>query len=159
MIGIAAIVASLLFVGLQMRQEQNIASAQIWSERNQVRAELANLIYANPQIWTNGLRGSDLSESDTVRFEAMAFLYFYKESAQYGQRDLGISPEPEHLIAKSLANMIWSYPGLRNVWSRWRSGHLIRSPNNPLIPDVEQHLDQFEEAQQFHIEIDHFVPL
>ena len=54
LIGIAAIVASLMFVGLQMRQEQNIASSQVWSERNMLRAEMANLIYANPQIWING---------------------------------------------------------------------------------------------------------
>ncbi len=158
MIGIASIVASLLFVGLQMRQEQDIASAQIWSERNQVRAELANLIYTDPQIWVNGLEGAELSAFDTVRFEAIAFLYFQKESAQYNQRYLQVSPAPERRIAHGLANMMWSYPGLRSAWSRWHSGHQITSPNNPFTADVERHLNQFEEGVLTHIEIDYLVP-
>ena len=158
LIGIAAIVASLVFVGLQMRQEQKIASSQVWSERNMLRADLASLIYTHPQIWTNGLEGSELSPSDTVRFEAMAFLYFHKESIQYSQRLLRISPEPEHLIAYGLANMIWSYPGLRAVWSRWLSGHQISSPSNPFTIDVERQLDEIESGVLTHIEVDYLVP-
>ena len=34
LIGIAAIVASLMFVGLQLRQDQRIAEAQIYAESN-----------------------------------------------------------------------------------------------------------------------------
>ena len=158
LIGIAAIVASLLFVGLQMRQEQAIASSQLWSERNQVRAELASMIYANPQVWTDGLDGTEQSESDAVRFEAMAYLYFQKESAQYGQRNLGISPSPEHLIAKKLATMISSHPGLRAAWSRWLSGHHIGSPDNPFPRDVELYLEQFEDGTLTRVEIDSIVP-
>jgi len=68
LVGIAAIVASLVFVGLQMRQAQDIA----YSERAQTQAtntiEITNEINEHPEIWARGLAGEHLDEIDEIVF-------------------------------------------------------------------------------------------
>lgn len=64
LLGIVAIVASLVFVGLQIRQDRAIAEAQVFAEQDAVVIEMANLISANRDLWLRGLRGDELSAAD-----------------------------------------------------------------------------------------------
>jgi len=159
LIGIAAIVASLIFVGLQMRQEQQIAMSQVWSDRNQLRSELAHLINDNSQIWIDGLNESELSEPELAKFEAMASLYFHKESAHFNQRASGISPDSPDAISYKLANMILSYPGLKSAWSRWSVLYRTGSPWEPFTGSVQRQLDEIAANRLPKIDFDYLVPL
>ena len=69
LLGITAIVASLVFVGMELRQsraisisEGNLANAEIQIERN-------NAINEHVNIWTRGNTGQPLNEDETVIFE------------------------------------------------------------------------------------------
>ncbi len=57
LIGVAAIVASLLFVALQMRQAQDIAYSELDVSLLSIQAESANLIATNSEIWVEGNAG------------------------------------------------------------------------------------------------------
>ena len=69
LIGMTAIVASLIFVGLQMKQAQDIANA----ERRQARVinliELNNSINEHVDIWSRGKSGEKLNETEALIFE------------------------------------------------------------------------------------------
>ena len=62
-IGFFALVASLIFVGLQIRQDQEIAIVEAMSHRFENAEALANLVNENSDIWTRGLDGEELSNA------------------------------------------------------------------------------------------------
>lgn len=72
LVGLTAIVGSLIFVGLQMRQDQDIAITQIWAMADQSTIELSALVSENRDLWINGLKGEELSETDQVAFRSIA---------------------------------------------------------------------------------------
>ena len=68
LIGIVAIVASLIFVGRQIQQEQEIAIADTHTS---VASNVATLVAAAPEIWKKGLDGEELSAKDEIQFLAI----------------------------------------------------------------------------------------
>jgi len=154
-VGMLAIIASLIFIGLQMRQEHSIARSQIWSERNILRAELATLINEHPQIWTKGLKGEKLSEPETAQFEAIFTVYLFKEATHYNQRLTGMSPGRPEGISDRFANMITTYPGMMLVWSRWRAS---RAALFPFGAEVERQLERIKSGRSERIEVEMLVP-
>jgi len=68
LIGITAIVASLIFVGLQMKQARNIAISDGNLANAANKIERNNAIIENPVIWTKGSSGGKLDENDAVVF-------------------------------------------------------------------------------------------
>jgi hypothetical protein len=154
-IGIAAIVASLIFVGLQLRQDFGIARSQVWSERNMLRAELASLITENPEVWTKGLNGDDLSEPETAQFEAIFVVYLFKESTHFLQRNDGISPGPPEDLSHQFASMIMTFPGLGSVWTRWVT---TKTALPPFAVDVQRQLEEIKAGRIEPISINMMVP-
>ena len=69
LIGIAAVVGSLIFVGLQMRQAQDIANAERRMMDLANSYEMHNAINEHADIWLRGLTDEELSDVETVIFE------------------------------------------------------------------------------------------
>jgi len=156
--GIAAIVASLVFVGFQLRQEHLIARSQVWSDRVLIRSELATLINDNFEVWIKGVKGGELTEAESTRFTAIATVYFYKESIQYLQRLNDISPAPPEKIALQLVDMLESHPGLKSAWTVHVQYHSDRDSMSPFHEEVEQLLTKIESGELQHRPIDSFAP-
>ena len=114
--GIAAIVASLIFVGLQLRQDEDIAAAQVWSASEQSVIELSGLIAENRELWVQGLMGEELSDTDQAAFGSIALSVL--------RRHLFIAQRIERLRyggtvegrLKVLAFQLYQYPGLRRTF-------------------------------------------
>jgi hypothetical protein len=117
LVGIAAIVASLIFVGMQMRQDQEIAEAEIYAQSNQLAIELANLVNQDREIWLRGIAGQELNEEEEAVFENiyMAILLNYGGIWQRANRLSTRSPDS---VAKQFAYLIYAHPGLRRIWER-----------------------------------------
>ena len=64
LIGMAAIVGSLIFVGLQIRQEQVIALSELNLSLLASQIELNNSISDNADIWVRGNAGEELSQAE-----------------------------------------------------------------------------------------------
>jgi len=115
LIGIAAIVASLLFVGLQMRQEQEIAITETRSSVTQSIGDLAVMMEASSEIWAKGLDGAELSIADRTAFLAMAEAvesHFFNMYLRFFRLDIG---DPNDL-ARDWAYALYVYPGLRQAY-------------------------------------------
>jgi hypothetical protein len=82
-VGMTAIVASLIFVGFQMRQDRQIAEAQIFSHYGESHTVWVGLVTSNMDTWIAGLDGSELNGSENARFEAMALAYNVHQRSKY----------------------------------------------------------------------------
>ena len=117
LIGIAAIVGSLIFVGFQMRQDKLIAEAQIYTEGDDTTVNLAQLIGENSDIWKKGLDGDDLTESEQLKFDSLARAYYLGRISRYERaKRLGIGDSER--LANFTAFHIYQYPGLRRAFDR-----------------------------------------
>jgi hypothetical protein len=71
LLGITAIVASLIFVGLEMRQAREIAMSDgaLANGANEIERHIA--IGENSEIWRRGTSGEELSGNDEVVFRGL----------------------------------------------------------------------------------------
>ncbi len=122
LVGIAAVVVSLIFVGMQIRQEQNIASTQAFFEWDDTQIEWARLVSENKDIWVRGLKNEELSESDVAAFNVIASAFFDKEGSRYRGGMLTSGTAESGLIQKN-ADIIYSYPGLSAAWADYTKFH------------------------------------
>jgi len=115
LIGLAAIVASLIFVGLQMRQDQEIAQAQALVDASAVVTDLNQFIENNKEVWIKGLDGAELSLEDNLTFRALCRANYLRKIAHWERaKRLGVG-NPD-FIAQSFAFEIHVYPGLRRYF-------------------------------------------
>ena len=89
-LGVVAIVLSLVFVGIQLQQDQEIAGAQAYIDAASQITELNQLISENKAIWVRGLDGEELSKEDEVVFQSIYHALFVRKIAQW-QRAIRLS--------------------------------------------------------------------
>ena len=69
LVAVFSIVASLIFVGLQVKQEHEIALTDAVTAAADSRKYMAELISDNREVWVSGLAGEPLADIDNVVFE------------------------------------------------------------------------------------------
>jgi hypothetical protein len=166
LIGIGAIVISLIFVSLQLRQDQRIAEAQIYADSNLISVELASLINEDRDVWLSGLSDAELSPDDAVAFQNM----FVAVRLAYGgmwQRSVRLDTRTTESVEKQFAYWLFTYPGLRRVWTDYLSIIRERSeayegqasfPIGPMDIRVNEFLLQLEDGSAEPPETKLFTP-
>jgi len=112
LLGIAAIVASLIFVGMQLRQDRQIANSDSLAAEQILDIEVAALIDQRRDVWRKGLTGEPLSEDEKVSFDLMAYALFRQHANDF-RRQLEFGRAGESFIVKSYAFFIYQNMGLR----------------------------------------------
>ncbi len=115
LVGITAIVASLIFVGLQMRQDQKIAEAQAYVDAAAVHTDLNQYIENNKEVWIKGLDGAELSLADKWTFHALCRTIYLRKIADWERAKRLDAGNPD-FFALSYAYDIHVYPGLRRFF-------------------------------------------
>ena len=115
-IGFVAIVASLVFVGMELRQSRaiaigdgNLSNAEVWIETN-------NAINANSAVWISGNKGETLSDQDTVIFNNLVrnkAIHAFMEHARLNQLEFDEAAES---INAQFSIFLFENPGARQVW-------------------------------------------
>ncbi len=116
LLAIVAIVASLVFVGVELRQsraisisEGNLANAEIQIERN-------NAINEHSIIWVRGNSGEPLADNELVIFRNLvrnAAIHGFMEYARLAQLDFGEAAES---ITAQFSVFLFQNPMARQVW-------------------------------------------
>ena len=117
LVGIAAIVASLIFVGLQLRQTEVIARATLYQMRSDAGRELVGLTLENKELVGTifQIEGSlDPSELLQLRWWALAAFTHYENSHHLYQLGL-LSDEQWTSDRRQLGGLLKS-PQLRALW-------------------------------------------
>jgi hypothetical protein len=116
LIGIVAIVASLIFVGLQMQQSQRIAQAERRNMRVANGIEVTNAINAYADIWARGNEGEHLDPAEAVVFENLvwnmnSFRVFGATAAELLGNQRGVRANQT-----AMALFLAKNPGAHQVW-------------------------------------------
>jgi hypothetical protein len=135
-IGAVAVVATLAFLAVQIRQghrvqrEANVLarSAAIDRVHDQLQ-EFSRCLVADPElvrIWLAGCAAEQLEKIDQTRFNQLAN-YRLSIFTGWEQRALAVNmPGSAKLAVTQLADELRRNPGLRLCWERLRPGLLVR---------------------------------
>ena len=117
LVGIAAIVASLIFVGLQLRQTEVIARATLYQMRSDAGRELVGIVLENPEV-SGAFFQSEVSldphELVKLRWIALAVFTHYENSHHLYQTGL-LSEEQWKSDRRQLGDLLMSVQ-MRVFW-------------------------------------------
>ena len=142
LVGMAAIVASLVFVGLQMRQTQDIALTESGWNRMLAEIETRRNFKEFPDIWKKGNAGEELKPSEAAVYRtlirdlnSLEFFKYYNASR--------LDHEGAANAARwDMAGFLYENPGARREWQLLRDEfRRYREPHQP-----GEYSDSFEEA-------------
>lgn len=124
-IGIAAIVASLIFVGLQLRQAEKAASAEGYASTMSNYIEVGNSVKAHVNIWNKGAAGEDLTDDEAAIFAVL--VRQVNDSAYFGyMQELELAGiDSARVTASDFAIFLYINLGAQRVWLA-REEHLIK---------------------------------
>jgi len=136
LLGISAIVASLVFVGLQMRQAQEIAYSELDVSLLAIQAETTNLISVNSTVWVKGNADEELSAAESAVFYELVGLlntrWFveHRHATQLGRPDIA------ETIKYDWSAFLHQNPGARQVWQSREEK--IQKYRQMLVPGGDQ---------------------
>jgi hypothetical protein len=117
LMGIAAIVASLIFVGLQLKQDQVIGRYESATDYDDTMIAYSGAIIENADLWYKGIMGAEFDDpADEVRFQALAYMAHRKFAGIYRRNRLLSSGYSIDDVAHQFANELFIFPGLKRVF-------------------------------------------
>ena len=153
LVGIGAIVASLVFVGLQMRQEQEIAIVDTYGAVAEVEINLSILAGQYMEVWQRGLEGEELSIDDQGIFIGLLAAVESHHQRMYIRWDR-LGPGNPDDIASAFAYAIYILPGMRISYdaaqefdSRKDDARGFAVSINPWEEAIDRYLARFDEEE------------
>ena len=117
--GLVGVIVSLVFVGLQLKQDRQFALSEGMTDAAESSKYWAELLAGNAEIWTKGISGMELTDVETQVFDALADSFFLRWQAAWVrvlQNNLGTAAADR--FAREAAFHIHTKPGLQAYWSR-----------------------------------------
>ena len=119
LIGIAAIVASLVFVGLQLRQAQSIATAERLEAGISHRIARNELVQQNVEILAKANRGEVLSDEEKISLNLIVDSAWNEAILTQRSREI-IGAIGSTGPAVGFARFLFDNPGIRDAWENHR---------------------------------------
>jgi hypothetical protein len=121
-LGSAAVVASLIFVGVQIRQNTNTARAVSHHAVSEALNRV-NLLWARDgevtRIWLLGMRDRQaLTTEERWRFDSMVRAYLHVCETMYIQARLGAGHSGIVVAEENGIQYVFASPGVRDWWSQ-----------------------------------------
>ncbi len=119
-IGLFGVLGGLIFVGMQLRLDRQVAVADRVSQTQVAVMYWAELVNEHPEIWAKGRAGDQLSDLEAIQFEALADAWEINHwSAWIKSQQLGLTA-PERFVRETAVE-IYTHPGLMAYWRRHTS--------------------------------------
>ncbi len=115
-IGVLALVMSLVFVGLQIKQTNEVAFMELDTSMVGAAVDIAELVTTNADVWVKGNAGRELSEAEyAVYVETLSamntrLVVMESHASQLGRVEIA------HLIRRDWAAFLHQNPGARRAW-------------------------------------------
>ncbi len=116
LMGLTAVIASLVFVGLELRQSHAIAEAEMYSNTLANLIEAHNAVISNAEIWSKGNANEELSPTEEVIYGQLVaitndrFFFSVRQQNVLGMeefRDLDVAQFAGFLYENSRARELW----------------------------------------------------
>lgn len=114
-VGVSAVVASLIFVGLQIRQEQNVAVSQIYQTTMAAQVEIHIAMVEHADLLAKARDPDDLTKAERIAVEELIESWAARSFFEYvaaRRLDEGVWSGPVNIFAFQLADN----PGLHQLW-------------------------------------------
>ena len=144
LIGIFAILASLIFVALQLRQEQILTQTELRMSNVANKIAINNAIIENAEIWVKGNEGQELSPTEMAVYTRLVnnindYLFEYHLTLPL------IDPGTEEQVLGMLAGFLHDNPGAYTVWrDRERRINFYRTSIDPSETITSEWVDAIE---------------
>lgn len=152
-IGVMAIVVSLVFVGLQLRQDRDLTQVSSFGSMTESANALSDLVHNDSEVWVRGLKGEDLTDAEMAIFmslvravEARYMNWIVRWQSTGEER---FAPE---IHARNFAFYAYMYPGLRKavedraeIFQKRAAATAERFQDPPLYEMALPYLKQFDE--------------
>ena len=116
LIGITAIVVSLVFVGLQLKQSQDIVLSELDAALNAIDVEITGNIGDHADVWVRGNNGAQLSDSELAIYGRLVsdintrHQTSYRRNIRFGRVDVA------RINVAILAVFLHTNPGAKIMW-------------------------------------------
>jgi len=115
-IGFISIVGSLIFVGFEMHQTQQISSAEQDLTRAEISIDLRSSINENIDIWMAGNKGEPLDDASQAIYHGLVMNAWDRAEALAQARSrIG---SDSNLAIRQFAAFLFDNPGARLVWTQ-----------------------------------------
>lgn len=151
--GIAAIVASLVFVGFQLRQDREIAIAETFLAILSSEIELQDIASEHAELWEKANNGEVLTDAEARVFHNLVFSFDKQAGRSRAQLNrLGHTPAARDRVI-DFASFLYQNPGARSVWtSMWetraRHREITQGHDSPFPSEVEMYLEMLDAQDQ-----------
>ncbi|NQV69441.1 MAG: hypothetical protein HQ498_05385 [Pseudohongiella sp.] len=116
LLGAAAVVMSLIFVGYELRLNREIAVDETLNSAAELSTSILELIGGNSSVWMRGCVGDELTDEEEMRFSTLVRAYDRHFFFRYNRANsILISVRPE-TWATNVARQRRLYPGLNERW-------------------------------------------
>ena len=112
--GLMGVVASLVFVGLEVRQSRQIAYMDQLAVARQLVGDYRQKLIENSDLWYRGCSGEELSDSERFVFGQLALELRDTVVTLYGRGNIGIYGSSSRWIDNLAANL-HRYPAVRDA--------------------------------------------
>lgn len=120
LVGITAIVVSLIFLGLQLKQTQDIAVSEINASHHASLVEINNGIADHADVWFRGNLGLDLDQAEMVVYQSLLDNLGEQHRIQWRHDRLFGTGSGGNTEEQEFAIFLHRNPGAREVWSASR---------------------------------------
>jgi hypothetical protein len=123
------VIAGLVFVGLQLKQDRRIAESSLLFDGTNTRMYWVELVRESPDVWINGLAGESLTPAEAAQFEQIAISWeLFHYTAYVTQPLLDIDPGK---FVREWALQLYTHPGLMSWWENYRKRSRYTQPLPP----------------------------
>ena len=144
LIGIFAILASLIFVALQLRQEEELLQSEMRAAMVANTVSINASIIENADVWVRGNKGEELDPAESVIHARLVFNvndYMF----QLRQTFLVIEPQWEEHVLAQFAGFLADNPGAYQAWlDRERRINTYRTTIDPTETVTSDWIDDIE---------------
>jgi len=117
-LGISALVISLMFVGYELRLSRSIAETEGFATSHEQNRSIREFIAANSEIWYRGCLGEELSPEDSVVFVSIAQSLFNRAFTRWSRSGIGITGATQESLATGVALNRYRFPGYNEAWEK-----------------------------------------
>ena len=115
-VGILAVVASLVFVGIEIRQSSRADLEDSFVGDLGTMIALEEIVVENADVWLRGCRGEELNDIERVQFTRMYHLHEFMYFMRWLRGTRGVAAANDELTIDNIAWNLYRSPGLRREW-------------------------------------------
>ena len=122
-IGIVAVVLSLVFVGIEIRQSGRAAIEESVGSDFGAMIEVEALVVDNADVWLRGCRGEPLDEIEQTQFTRIYHVYEFMYFMRWLRGTMGVTAANNALTIDNMAWNLYRSAGLQREWDlhgAWR---------------------------------------